>query len=207
MRYQIGVDAELAGFELEVGGCTKGFQIIDLAVQLCDVAVNDLLAFGHAPCEVTFPMCAGNDLQAGVFTVGVIDGEPGGNRSGRRERPIGSILVKRNRLWVVGGLAKDMEGPADNIGTDNIFNDIEDSIVCYNVIQAGTTGVIAEESVAVGLAFGFEKFKQMIDIGAGRAYGFTCRGRERVAIAALIVGIGLGSGKDPDLVTVDLLEV
>jgi hypothetical protein len=114
--------------------------------------------------------------------------------------------MKWDTYRIMGYFAEHVGGPADNIRANDIFNHVENSIIGNDIIQSRTARVITQQSVAIGLTFGFKEVEQMIDIGPCRGNGLAGKGGEGMAIAAFVVSIGLSSGKHSEAISINLFE-
>ena len=89
-----------------------------------------------APSEVAMVMGTGEEAHAGVFGVGIVNGEPACDRFAGGARPIAGVLMPCHALAVSGHFAKKVGSPADNLRPQQILNTGNDARVGEEIINA-----------------------------------------------------------------------
>ena len=131
VKQKIGMEAAFAGAE----------DVVDRgAILLCvlDALVKGVVFLWGtlAPSEVAMVVGASEETHAGVFGVGIVNGEPACDRFAGGERPIAGVLMPRHAFAVPGHFAKKMGSPADNLRPQQILNAGNDARVVEQIINA-----------------------------------------------------------------------
>lgn len=96
----------------------------------------------------------GHELHGGVVGIGVVDGQPHGDRLRRCERPVHGVLVERDLLAVAGELGEEVRTPADDLVTEDVAHEGGDARLRDDVPQPLAHVVVAVDRVRVALVPG-----------------------------------------------------
>ena len=119
------VHRQLPALELDAGGrADEGARIVHRLVQH-DVVVGA----GAMPEMHAVAMGAGDDGEASVLPVRVVDGKPGRAGRERTDGPVLSVLVHRHLHAVGARLAEDLTSPHDDVVSDHAGDEIEQGFI------------------------------------------------------------------------------
>ena len=141
---EVGVEGGLAGGEDVVDGGAVLFCVLDGLVE----GVVFLGGAG-APGEVAVVVGASQKAHAGVFDVGIVDGEPAGDSFARGKRPVAGVLMPRDAFAVAGEFAKEMGAPTDDVGPEEVADAGNDAGVSEEVVDAAMLEMGGADGVAV----------------------------------------------------------
>ena len=157
---EVGVEGGLAGGEDVVDGGAVLFCVLDGLVE----GVVFLGGAG-APGEVSVVVGASQKAHAGVFDVGIVDGEPTGDGFAGGQWPVAGVLMPRDAFAVAGEFAEKMGAPADDVGSEEVADAGDDARVSEEVVDAAMLEMGGADGVAV--AAGSEGlFEEAIEVCA-----------------------------------------
>src|SRR5438552_8134340 len=102
-------------------------------------------------------MRAGDHAQAAVRNRRGIERDPYRARRQRADRPIMTVLMPRHLHAVTARLAEDLAAPEDNVGADQLLDEVEDG----GLVRKGEEVVAATHALAV----------PSLDMGADQPFG------------------------------------
>ena len=127
VHQQIRMDRHFPRGKRHVDDLAIFFGRFELLVQ--DVRV--LLATAHlrAMVEPAEPVRAANELHASIFGVRVVDRHPDGEGPRVRHGPIAGVLMPSDHLTVARHLAEIMGAPTDDVRTEKVSSNLNESLV------------------------------------------------------------------------------
>ena len=162
MEQQIAVDRDLSGLEHIVDDLAVLLGVVDRLVQHV-VFGTVAFAVGH----VSEMMGTRDELHAGVFVVGIVDGKPHGGGFGGRQRPVAGVLVPSDHFSIVRHFAKEVRAPSDDVLAQKIRDIIDDSAVGEDIVDRPVLEVGRRDRVAVA-TLGHNLLKQFVKVLADR---------------------------------------
>ena len=84
---------------------------------------------------------SGYDFHGSVCEVNVVNGEPDGYGFGGCEGPVGCVLMKGDFFAVSGHFAEVVGHARDEVGAEQVFDVVEDSVIDEQVVDAFATAM------------------------------------------------------------------
>ena len=104
---------------------------------------EDVIFFWSAAFKgyLSVEMRSGNDFHGGVCEVNIVDGEPDGYGFGWCEGPVGCVLVEGDFFAVSGHFVEVMGHARDEVGSEQVFDVVEDAVIDEQVVDTFATAV------------------------------------------------------------------
>src|SRR5580700_10441778 len=144
MQQQVAMNGNLSGLEFVIDGLAEllgaGYRLIQNI---------GLIVFVERIREVSQKVGAGDESHAGVFHVGIVNGQPRGYGLRMGKRPVAGILMPGDPFPVAWQFAKKVGTPADDIRTEQILNQSDDARVGQQIVNAAIAQMGRGDGIAV----------------------------------------------------------